>query len=108
IVPAATHRNGFSVLNADDPWCVKMAARARGEIVYFTMDENNPIVREHLRSRGMAVILREYRGAETIFLVEGKRETAVLDVRYIPATFEGRARVNIKNALAAVAVAYAS
>jgi cyanophycin synthetase len=108
VVPAATHRNGFSVLNADDPWCVKMVSRARGEIVYFTMDENNPTVREHLRARGMAVILREYRGAEMIFLAEGRRETAVLDVRHIPATFEGRARVNIKNALAAVAVAYAS
>lgn len=108
IVPAATHRNGFSVLNADDPWCVKMTSRARGEIVYFTMDENNSTVREHLRARGMAVMLREYRGAEMIFLAEGKRETAVLDVRHIPATFEGRARVNIKNALAAVAVAYAS
>ncbi|CAN5688856.1 cyanophycin synthetase [soil metagenome] len=108
IVPAATHRNGFSVLNADDPWCVKMTSRARGEIVYFSMNENNPTVREHLRARGMAVVLREYRGAEVIFLLEGKRETALLDVRHIPATFEGRARVNIKNALAAVAVAYAS
>lgn len=108
VVPAATHRNGFSVLNADDEWCVKMASRARGELVYFTMDETNPTVREHLRSRGMAVVLREHRGSEMIYLLEGRRETAVLDVRHIPATFEGRARVNVKNALAAVAVAYAS
>ena len=108
VVPAATHRNGHAVLNADDPWCVRMTKRARGEIVYFTMDEDNATVREHLRTRGMAVILRQYRGSEVIFLAEGKRETALLDVRHIPATFEGRARVNIKNALAAVAVAYAS
>ena len=31
-----------------------------------------------------------------------------LDVRHIPATFEGRARVNIKNALAAVGAAWGS
>ncbi|MFW6076067.1 MAG: glutamate ligase domain-containing protein, partial [Chloroflexota bacterium] len=39
---------------------------------------------------------------------EGKRETTILDVRHIPATFEGRARVNVMNALAATAAAYAS
>ncbi len=43
-----------------------------------------------------------------IFILEGRRETAVLNVRQIPATFEGRARFNIKNALAATAAAYVS
>jgi cyanophycin synthetase len=108
VVPAATFRDGFVVLNADDPWCVEMTSRSRGEIIFFTMREDNEKVREHLRARGKAVILRETRGGETIFIAEGKRETALLDVRYIPATFEGRARVNIKNALAAVGAAYGS
>jgi cyanophycin synthetase len=108
VVPAATFRDGFVVLNADDPWCVEMASRARGDIIYFTMDESNEKVREHIRTRGKAVVLREWKGGEVIFLVEGKRETALLDVRYIPATFEGRARVNIKNAMAAAGAAYGS
>jgi cyanophycin synthetase len=108
VVPAATFRDGYVVLNADDPWCVEMTSRSRGEVIFFTMDENNEKVREHLRARGKAVILRESRGGEVIFIAEGKRETALLDVRYIPATFEGRARVNIKNALAAVGAAYGS
>jgi cyanophycin synthetase len=108
VVPASTFRDGFVVLNADDPWCVEMTSRARGEVVFFTMDEQNETVKEHLRSRGKAVILKRIRDNEVICLVEGKRETAVLDVRYIPATFEGRARVNVKNALAAVGAAWGS
>ncbi len=108
VVPAATFRDGYVVLNADDPLCVEMTSRARGEVIYFTMNEDNEVVREHLRARGKAVVLRRVRDAEVISICEGRRETALLDVRYIPATFEGRARVNVKNALAAAAATYAS
>jgi cyanophycin synthetase len=108
VVPAATWNDGYSVLNADDEWCLKMERRARGDIIYFSMDEDNEVVRSHLRSRGIAVFLRRRGEAETICLAEGKRETTVLNVVDIPATFEGRARVNVKNALAATAAAYAS
>lgn len=108
VVPAATWNDGYSVLNADDEWCLKMERRARGEIIYFSMDENNETIRIHLRSRGIAVFLRRQGETETICLAEGKRETTILNVLDIPATFEGRARVNVKNALAATAAAYAS
>jgi cyanophycin synthetase len=108
VVPAATHRNGYSVLNADDPMCLRMERRARGQTVYFTTNEDSEVVREHLRTRGVAVILRQVQGSEFIYIAEGKRETRLIDVRHIPATFEGRARVNVKNALAASAAAYAS
>jgi cyanophycin synthetase len=108
VVPASTWNHGYSVLNADDKWCLKMERRARGEVIYFSMNENNETIRTHLRSRGIAVFLRQQGETETICLAEGKRETTILNVRDIPATFEGRARVNVKNALAATAAAYAS
>lgn len=108
VVPRAAFRDGFSVLNADDPRCMAMTRVARGEIVLFSIAEDNEKVHEHIRSRGIAVVLRKTQSGETIYLLEGKRETAVLDVHHIPATFEGRARVNVKNSLAAVAAAYAS
>lgn len=108
VVPAATWNDGYSVLNADDEWCLKMERRARGEIIYYSMSENNETVRSHLRARGIAVFLRQQGDTETICLAEGKRETTILNVLDIPATFEGRARVNVKNALAATAAAYAS
>ncbi|MGH9173424.1 MAG: Mur ligase family protein, partial [Vicinamibacterales bacterium] len=108
VVPASTFRDGYVVLNADDPWCVEMTSRSRGEVIFYTMDAENETVKEHLRARGKAVVLKKARDNEVIYLVEGKRETALLDVRHIPATFEGRARVNIKNALAAIGASWGS
>jgi cyanophycin synthetase len=108
VVPAATFRDGFSVINADDDFAQQIARLARGHIVYFATSEANELVQEHLRSRGLAVFLREQQGSEWIVVAEGKRQTAILDIAQIPATFEGRARFNVKNALAAAAACYVS
>lgn len=108
VVPRAVFRDGYSVLNADDPRCMAIAKYARGDLVLFSMDSENERIREHLRSRGIAVVLRETEQGEMLYVLEGRRETAILNVRHIPATFEGRARFNIKNALAATAAAYVS
>ncbi|CAN5588149.1 cyanophycin synthetase [soil metagenome] len=108
VVPRAVFRDGFSVLNADDPRCMAISKYARGDLVLFSMDANNERIREHLRLRGIAVVLRETAEGEVIYILEGRRETAILNVRHIPATFEGRARFNVKNALAAAAAGYVS
>lgn len=106
VVPAATFRDGYSVLNADDYWCREMEKRARGDVIFFSVDEQNERIQEHLQARGKAVVLRQTTRGEEIYMIDGRRETALLDVRHIPATFEGRARVNVKNAMAAVGAAW--
>jgi cyanophycin synthetase len=105
VVPQAVFRDGKSVLNADNEWTVQMARSARGEIIYFSMSEENPVVREHLRARGRAVVLRETRHGEMITIIEHRRDTSLLLASQIPATFNGRNRANVANALAAVAAA---
>jgi cyanophycin synthetase len=107
VVPQSVLRDGASVLNADNEWTVDMADTARGEIIFFTLDEENPVVRDHLRERGRAVVLRETRQGEMITIVEHRRETSLLLASQIPATFQGRARVNIANAMAAASAALA-
>jgi cyanophycin synthetase len=107
VVPEAVFRDGASVLNADNEWTVRMAERARGEIIYFSMDPENPVVQDHLRERGRAVVLQQTAGGEMITLLDGKAETSLLWASEIPATMEGRLRVNIANALAATAAAIA-
>ncbi len=71
------------------------------------MDEDNPVIRDHLRERGKAVVLRPTRHGEMITLIEHRRDTSLLLAEEIPATMEGRIRVNIANALAAAAAAFA-
>src|SRR5215213_3656080 len=107
VVPRSVFQDGTSVLNADNLWTVEMARSARGEIIFFSMDEENPIIRDHLRERGRAVVLRSVPEGEMLTLLEHKRETSVLRTAEIPATLGGRVRANTANALAACAAAVA-
>jgi cyanophycin synthetase len=103
VVPQSVFRDGVSVLNADNEYTADMARLARGEIIFFSMENENATVREHLRNRGRAVVLRETSRGEMIIIVEHRRETSLLFANEIPATFDGRLRVNIANAIAATA-----
>lgn len=107
VVPQSVLRDGASVLNADNQWTVEMARRARGELIFFSMDDENPVIREHIRERGKAVVLRQTKQGEMITMIEHRRETSLLLASQIPAAFEGRLRVNIANAMAAAAAAFA-
>jgi cyanophycin synthetase len=105
VVTQSVFRDGTSVLNADNEYVVDMARTARGEIIFFSMDEDNPVLREHLRQRGKAVVLRPTRHGDMITIIEHRRETSLILASEIPATFGGRLRVNIANAMAASAAA---
>jgi cyanophycin synthetase len=108
VVPASVFRDGKSVLNADNPWTADMAKVARGEIIFFSMDEENPVVREHIRNRGRAVVVRQRPQGEMITIIEHRRDTSLLLTSHIPATFDGRNRANVANALSAAAAALAA
>jgi cyanophycin synthetase len=107
VVPQSVLRDGASVLNADNEWTVQMARSARGELIFFSMDEENPVIQDHIQEKGKAVVLRQTRYGEMITIVENRRETSLVLASQIPATFDGRVRVNIANALAATAAAVA-
>lgn len=107
VVPQSVLPDGASVLNADNSYTVEMARTARGEIIFFSVDEDNPVIRDHLRERGKAVVLRPTRHGEMITLIEHRRDTSLLLAEEIPATMDGRVRVNIQNAMAAAAAAFA-
>jgi cyanophycin synthetase len=108
VVPASVFRDGASVLNADNPWTVHMAREARGEIIFFSMDELNPVILEHVREQGRAVVLRQTTDGEMLSLIDHNQWTDVLVASDIPATAAGRIRVNVANALAATAAAIAA
>jgi cyanophycin synthetase len=102
-VPSSVCPGGASVLNADNRWTVDMARVARGEIIFFSLDPENPVVLGHTTAGGRAVALRQSDEGEVIALVDGDRDMCIASVGEIPATMEGRVRINIANALAACA-----
>ena len=89
------------VLNAEDDYCVAMAAQLRDgvDIIYFSLDPENTVLLRHLENGGRAVYLQDM----TLVLANGARHEALVDARQMPVSLGGAARYNIANALAAAA-----
>jgi cyanophycin synthetase len=89
------------VLNAEDDRCVAMASAIEThiEVLYFSLDPDNPVLLRHLENGGRAVYLQD----DAIVLANGVCHEALLDVRSMPVTLKGAARYNIANSLAAAA-----
>jgi cyanophycin synthetase len=99
VVPLAAGR--AVVLNAEDPLCVAMARRVHPdvEVVYFSMEPDNPILLRHLEEGGRAVYFQD----KSIVVADATYHQELLRVEAMPIAFEGRARYNIANGLAAAA-----
>nr|WP_298410903.1 cyanophycin synthetase [uncultured Halomonas sp.] len=103
VVIDAVRPGGTAVLNADDPRVFDSQEWARGDVVFFTLDPESPPVRQHVEEHGVAFTVQNDR----IVLRQGQVEAEVISVVDVPITFEGLARFNVANALAASAAAYA-
>ncbi|QNA89921.1 cyanophycin synthetase [Massilia sp. Dwa41.01b] len=91
--------DGSAVLNAADPEVVKLAEFSDGRVIFYAMDEQLAVMREH-RARGERVVFARN---NHIVLAEGEIETSLLDLGKIkPATVKHPASV-----LAATAGAWA-
>jgi cyanophycin synthetase len=105
----AVPRSGTAVLNADDELVAEMRTHCSGAVILFSMRENNELVDRWVRrGRKAFVIQAQPGGGEMVVLREGRRSTQIGWVHLLPATFEGRARANVQNALAAAAAAHAA
>jgi len=111
VVVEAVHRNGTSILNADDPMCVGMRRRAGGRLGYFSLHggaDMPDFLREHIDDGGLAVVREPgaVDGGEIVIHDEGD-SIHLMRAAEIPATLDGLAEFNVQNALGAVAMAYA-
>jgi cyanophycin synthetase len=95
------------VLNADDHLCLQMADFCQAEnICYVTMDSGHGLVREHIRSGGMAIVLEKGINGDMITIYDKGAHIPLLWTHLIPATIEGKALHNVQNAMFAAAMAY--
>ena len=109
VVVEAVPRSGTAVLNADDELVAEMRSHCSGSVIFFSMRDDNPHVDRWVqRGRKAFVIEKQPGGGEMMVLREGRRSTQIAWVHLVPATFEGRARANVQNALAAAAAAHAA
>jgi cyanophycin synthetase len=113
VIVEAVPRSGTAVLNADDPLVARMGRHCAGRVVYFTMstekgEDGFDRVDGHTGRGGAAFCLENTPEGELVVLRLGPRTMPVLYTHLIPATFGGRARMNVANALAAAAGAWAA
>ncbi len=112
VIVEAVPRNGFGVLNADDPLVRAMRRRCSGRIIWFTMSEPGSEIRtsvdDHCRRGGTAVVLEHSDKGDMIIVKQGRRSMQLAWTHLLPATFGGRATMNVQNAMAAAAAAFAA
>ena len=96
-----------AVLNADDELCLRMADYTEAESVcYVTMNPAHPLVRQHIRAGGRAMVLEQGINGDMITLYDKGTHFQLLWTYLIPATMEGKATHNVQNAMFAAALAF--
>ena len=112
VLVEAVPRTGAAVLNADDPLVRAMRRRCAGEVVWFSMEPPGSTIRQliddHCRRGGKAVVLEPSDLGEMIVVRHGRRSMQLAWTHLLPATFGGRARMNVQNTLAATGAAFAA
>lgn len=95
-------KDGYGVLNADDPLVAAMAEKCPGKVCFFSTNPHNEVVVAHRAKGGRAVLARDGQ----IVLTDGSTETVLTALDQVPLTHGGRIGFQVENTLAATAAAW--
>jgi cyanophycin synthetase len=104
VVPQITRKDGWAVLNADDPRVLAMRAVTKAKPWVFSRDADSPAIREVLGSGGRATTVID--GWVTV-LRPGSDPLPLVELVDVPMTLAGLSRFNVENSLAATSAALA-
>lgn len=102
VVPETVFPHGYAVLNADDDLVYAMHEGLECNIALFSMNENNPRIKEHAAAGGLSAVFEN----GYVSILKGNWKIRVMSVKDIPLTYEGKAVHNINNCLPAVIASY--
>jgi cyanophycin synthetase len=97
VIINAVKKDGWGVLNADNEYCVRIGKKANCNIAYFSMNENNPVIRAHCKKGGIACVHEN----GFITIKKGDWKIRVQRTIQIPLTFGGTVPFMIENVMAA-------
>ncbi|UBF25731.1 cyanophycin synthetase [Kovacikia minuta CCNUW1] len=103
VVAETVMPNGYAVLNADDPLVAQMASRVKGQVAYFSMNPENPLIQSHTQKGGLAAVYEN----GFLSILKGDWTLRIDQAVNVPLTLAGRAPFMIANALAASLAAFA-
>ena len=102
VVPETVFPHGYAVLNADDDLVYAMRKGLDCNVALFSMNENNPRIKEHCSGGGLAAVYEN----GYVSILKGTWKIRVMNVKDIPLTYEGKAIHNVNNCLPAVLASY--
>jgi len=102
VVPETVFPHGYAVLNADDDLVYAMRKGLDCHVALFSMNENNPRIKEHCAAGGLASVYEN----GYVSILKGTWKIRVMNVKDIPLTYEGKAIHNVNNCLPAVLASY--
>jgi len=100
IVSHAVVASGVLILNADDELLVGKSRGFGGTIVWFSLDQDNPVIRKHTENGGLAFVYED----NDLVRVDGDGRELICGASEVPITLAGAAFHNIANALGAAAL----
>ncbi len=100
VISHAVANSGVLILNADDHLLVGKSREFAGTIVWFSLDENNPVIRKHTENGGLAFDYED----NNLVRIDGDVRELICSAGEVPITLAGTAAHNIANALGAAAL----
>lgn len=104
VVPQITRKDGWAILNGDDPRVLAMRSVTKARPWVFSRDPDSPAIREVLGSGGRATTVID--GWVTV-LRPGADPEPLVELVDVPMTLAGLSRFNVENSLAATSAALA-
>ena len=95
-------KDGWAILNAEDEQCLKIANELSCNIAYFSMDENNPKVKQFSKEGKIVAVYEN----GFITIKKGEWKMRVERATHVPLTMGGKAKFMIANVLAATLASY--
>ncbi|NOT36841.1 MAG: cyanophycin synthetase [Saprospiraceae bacterium] len=93
---------GYAILNADDDLVFNMRKEAKCNIALFSMDENSPRIKKHMKSGGLSALYEN----GYITICKGEWKLRVIKAVNVPLTYGGKASFMIQNVLPVALAGY--
>ncbi len=95
LVGEAVKEEGYVVLNADDYWSKSILDRIKANIILFSKDINNPLLKQNKLSN-----ICVYLDNNNIVVVNEGKKHIICNVDEVPITLDGKLMFNVENILA--------
>lgn len=102
VVVRSVKKDGWAVLNADDPECIKIAKELECNVAYFSLEENSPFVKQLAKDGRITAVYED----GYITIKKGEWKIRIEKASHVPLTMGGKAKFMISNVLAATLASY--